>query len=86
MTASITGRKRCACGQYKTPLANGTMPRHTRLTDPPRLQKSRGELRTHCYGSGQFPASDKRQVKTPARGQAKRTRRVTKRERKSGMR
>jgi hypothetical protein len=55
MTESITGRKRCGCGQYKTPLANGTMPRHTRLMDPPRLQKPHSELRVRCHGSGKFP-------------------------------
>jgi hypothetical protein len=49
MTASIISRKRCGCGQYKTALANGTMPRHTRL------QKPHSELRVHCHGSGKFP-------------------------------
>lgn len=85
MTASITGRKRCGCGQYKTPLANGTLPRHTKV-DVSRPNIPMNRLRTHCDGSGQFPASDKRTLKVPARGQAKRNRRVTKRERKGARR
>lgn len=55
MTASIVGRKRCACGRYLTPLANGTMPRHTR---PARA--ALGELdpkRVHCESTGKFPPS-----------------------------
>lgn len=82
MTASITGRKRCACGQYKTPLANGTMPRHTK----PAMGPGGYDTRVHCHGSGQFPPADKRKIKVLARGQAKRTRRVTKRERKGHKR
>lgn len=55
MTASITGRKRCTCGKYLTPLANGTMPRHTRLIDPPRLVRPHSEIRQRCEGTGKFP-------------------------------
>lgn len=56
MTASITGRKRCSCGQYKTPLANGTMPRH-RL----KIYHTRSDVINetpeyrHCHNSGKFP-------------------------------
>lgn len=55
MTASITGRKRCTCAQYFAPLANGTMPRHTRPT-----RAALGELgpkRVRCENTGKFPPS-----------------------------
>lgn len=56
MTASITGRKRCVCGQYKTPLANGTMPRHT-APDLSRPCIPMNRVRTRCHGSGKFSPS-----------------------------
>jgi hypothetical protein len=46
VTASITGRKRCVCGKYRRPLANGQLPRHT----------TTAAGRT-CPGTGKFPPS-----------------------------
>lgn len=54
MTASITGRKRCVCGQYRTPLANGTMPRHV-AGDWSRPCVPYNRRRKTCAGVGKFP-------------------------------
>src|SRR5688500_4021957 len=74
MTASITGRKRCYCGQYKVPLANGTMPRHTKVNmSRPRLPWN--VRRITCEYSGKFPpievaAREKANAALKAKGEA----------------
>lgn len=56
MTASITGRKRCFCGQYLAPLANGTLPRHTAPFRKNKvLTDHRPYKRERCQGTGKFP-------------------------------
>lgn len=61
MTASVTGRKRCGCGQYKTPLANGTMPRHCApMRKDKVLTDTRPYKRVHCEYTGKFPPADPR--------------------------
>jgi hypothetical protein len=59
MTASLTGRKRCLCGQYFVPLANGTMPRHTRPFEKDAvLNDCRPYKRARCEYSGKFPPAE----------------------------
>lgn len=57
-TSEVPTRRRCSCGRYLAPLANGTAPRHTREVWSAAQHRT---VRVRCHGTGKVFSAVARQ-------------------------